>query len=134
MTTATTICQKAAELVKGDRHDQYGPMKENLGNIATLWTAYLGVSISAEQVAWLNILQKCARTKTGSHNLDNYVDAAGYAGIAGEVHISTKSEASAQALYDSRGRPFPPPLNILKRVGIGEAVKTAIGAASVGND
>lgn len=104
MTTATTICQKAAELVEGDRHVQYGPMKENLGNCAKLWTAYLGVSISAEQVAWLNVLQKCARTKTGSYNLDDYVDAAGYAGIAGEV-----------------SRPISRPIDLLRRVGLSEA-------------
>lgn len=108
MTTATTICQRAAALVGGDRLQQHGEADRNFENIAKLWSAYLGMPIAAEQVAWLNVLQKCARTKTGKFNLDDYVDAAGYAGIAGAVHPSSPS--------------------VLQRVGSGESVKSNLRA------
>ena len=50
-----------------------------------LWSAYLGTPITARDVALMMVLLKVARTKTGAFNLDDYVDAAGYAGIAVEV-------------------------------------------------
>ena len=31
------------------------------------------------------VLLKIARTQAGSHNIDDYVDACGYAAIAGEI-------------------------------------------------
>ena len=54
-------------------------------NIAALWSAYLGMPITARDAALMMVLLKVARTKTGAFNLDDYVDAAGYAGIAAEV-------------------------------------------------
>ncbi len=103
MTTATTICQKAAKLVGGDRERQHGDKKENLGNCAALWAAYLGIPITAEQVAWMNVLQKCARTKTGEHNPDDYVDAAGWSGCAGEVHALKGRQSISTVLQQIGG-------------------------------
>ena len=85
-TRAVEICREAAHLVGGDRETQHGNKMNNMRNIADLWSVYLGIPISAEQHAWMMVLMKCARTKTGAHNLDDYIDAAGYAGCAAEVH------------------------------------------------
>lgn len=83
--SASEILEHAAALVAGDRQNQHGDKRENHENIARLWSAYLEVPINAQQVALMMVLLKVARTKTGSHNGDDYQDMAGYAGIAGEL-------------------------------------------------
>lgn len=82
---AGDICARAASLVAGDRAATHGDLVETHDNIAALWSAYLGVPISAKQVALMMALLKIARTKNGALNPDDYVDLAGYAGIAGEI-------------------------------------------------
>lgn len=77
--------EQAARLVAGDRQSQHGDKRENFQNIADLWSAYLGAHITAEDVPLMMSLMKIARTKTGSHNPDDYLDGAGYLGCAGEV-------------------------------------------------
>jgi hypothetical protein len=51
-----------------------------------LWTAYLDreVVITAEDVAWMMVLLKMARSGADGYHEDNYIDAAAYAAIAGE--------------------------------------------------
>ena len=80
---AQEVCLKAAELLDGDRARDYGDPRELHGVVAALWSAYLGHAITAHDVALMMVLLKVGRTKAGRFNLDNYVDAAGYAGIAG---------------------------------------------------
>lgn len=88
---ASEICATAAELVSGDRQTTHGDKKENHENIAKLWSAYLairrepGAPLDAQDAALMVALLKIARTQTGSHNIDDYVDLAGYAGVAGEI-------------------------------------------------
>lgn len=82
---ATDIVGVALELVGGDRATQNGDKVDNHQNIAALWSAFLGVQIAADQVALMMVLLKVARTKTGRLNRDDYVDMAGYAGVAGEI-------------------------------------------------
>lgn len=86
---ADEILRQAAGLVAGDRDRQHGSKVANHSNIATLWTAYLGnrlaTPLEARDVALLMVLLKVARTKTGRHNPDDYLDMAGYAGCAGEI-------------------------------------------------
>lgn len=85
------MLHKAAELTDGDRDTEYGPPAKNLGECAALWRSYIegkyGVlaPIDSEDVAWMNVLQKIARTYTGSAKPDTYIDAAAYSAIAGEV-------------------------------------------------
>jgi hypothetical protein len=91
--TGGSVCAKAASLVGGDRQKTHGDKVENHGNIARLWNAYLlnkknytvGIPLSAHDIAMLMALLKVARTQAGSHNLDDYVDLAGYAGVAAEI-------------------------------------------------
>jgi len=83
------ILKRAVEVTGGERQDSYGPVKDNLTNIADPWQVYLTqrnnclVEVSAEDVAWMMTMLKAARSLAGYHE-DNYVDAAAYAAIAGE--------------------------------------------------
>jgi hypothetical protein len=84
------ILKRAAEVTGGERQDSYGPVKNNLSNIAELWSVYLSqrngmpVVVDASDVSWLMVLLKAARSLNGGYHEDNYVDAAAYAAIAGE--------------------------------------------------
>ena len=77
----------------GSRDKEYGPPEVNLQNTANLWNAYMackhditdGVLFTAEDVAWLNTLQKISRAASGPAGDDTYIDAAVYSAIAGEV-------------------------------------------------
>lgn len=82
---AASILQTAKEIVSGSRNEQHGGIAENFTNIAALWGAYLGVKITPADVASLMELLKIARRRSGSHNPDDYVDAAGYAAIGGQL-------------------------------------------------
>lgn len=88
---AAEVASRAADLVGGDRAKQHGDKVENHLNIAALWNAYLGwrlgegCALTAADAAVMMALMKIARTKTGSHNIDDYVDLAGYAAVAGEI-------------------------------------------------
>lgn len=82
---AGDICRTAAALVGGDRNHQHGDAAVNHANIAALWGAYLGVPVSPHQAAMMMALLKIARTKAGAVNPDDYIDLAGYAGVAGEI-------------------------------------------------
>tara|TARA_X000000950_G_scaffold214758_1_gene258375 strand:+ start:1429 stop:1692 length:264 start_codon:yes stop_codon:yes gene_type:complete len=79
------ILNLASQLVNEDRNKQHGDITENHINIAKLWSAYKGVEFTAHEVAIMMTLLKIARTKQGSVNPDDYIDASGYIGIAGEI-------------------------------------------------
>lgn len=101
-TSAHTIIQKAAQIVSGDRAAQHGPKERNHQNIADHWNAYLTnrlkTPLTAHDVALMMIELKIARAKGAAQmgletNLDNYVDMAGYAGVAGEIASNKGKEA-----------------------------------------
>jgi len=94
---AAEILAEASRLVSTDRQSQHGDKLENHQNIAALWSAYLGVDISPAQVAMLMVLLKVARTKTGAYNADDFVDGAGYLGIAGELAAPVRKLQSVTA-------------------------------------
>jgi len=107
MKTAASICADAAALVGGDRQVTHGDKTINFQNTADLWNAILRAK--ARRAGWpadeaamrfvtldafaldaldvANMLEafKIARRYSGSHNIDDYVDGAGYAGCAGEI-------------------------------------------------
>ena len=90
------LLNEGAHLTAGDRNADYGEPYENLTGVAALMTAYIvgkyrgttldenTFSLTAEDIAWLNVMQKAARTFGGRVKSDNYIDAATYAAIAGE--------------------------------------------------
>ena len=73
-----TILEEAAKAVDGPRNEDYGHPLDNHGRTAALWSAYLGIPITPEQVCFLNVLQKISR---GMNRItrDTLVDIAGYA-------------------------------------------------------
>jgi hypothetical protein len=75
----------ASILVSEDRHHTHGDKLINHSNIAKLWSAYKDTEFTAKDVAMMMALLKVARTKLGDHNVDDYVDGAGYLSIAGEI-------------------------------------------------
>lgn len=82
---AGEIASKAAELVDGDRATAHGDKAECFERIADFWSVYLGMTVTGDQVATMMCLLKIARSQHGAVNLDDYVDLAGYAAIAGEL-------------------------------------------------
>ena len=87
----TDILDKTKKLVSESRHDKHGDKVINHENIGMLWNAYLAnkfklnLNLLPEDVANLMCLLKIARTQAGSFNLDDHVDASGYAAISGEI-------------------------------------------------
>lgn len=92
------ILTEADRLIHAERNKTYGHPLENHGRTAALWSAYLGVQITAEQVCYLNILQKVSRTASGVPHRDTDVDIAGY---AGNVEMIQDKRAAQQKLIDA---------------------------------
>ena len=87
------VASRASGLVSIDRAATHGDFRRNHANIGALWTAYLCarfsdkhcITLNAHDVACMMALLKIARTMLGAHNPDDYVDACGYAAIAGGI-------------------------------------------------
>lgn len=83
------ILERAAQLVTGNRQQDYGDCYNNHAHIADFWTVYLSgryglvEPLTAEDAANMMVLLKVARTAT-TKKRDNFIDMAGYAAIAGE--------------------------------------------------
>ena len=97
----TEILKKTEKLVSESRHDKHGDKVINHENISRLWTSYLqnkfklNLVLLPEDVACLMTLLKLARTQAGKFNLDDYIDACGYAAIAGEIANKRQSLKSS---------------------------------------
>jgi len=85
------ILSAASEIICGDREAEYGPPKSNFTDIGNLWATYLSgargveVNLSAQDVAYLLMLMKLARTYHGPPSDNTSIDLVGYAALAGEV-------------------------------------------------
>lgn len=96
---AHEIARMAAALVKGARDESHGDKLKNFQNIATLWNAYLKIrpdpeaEISPLDHAHMMVLLKIARTQLGAPNVDDWIDAAGYAACAGEIATDLRTFA-----------------------------------------
>ena len=102
MNSTADILQKALDLTSGDRAKQHGDKFENHRNIANLWSAYLDKHITPAQVCMMMSLMKIARTKTGTHNPDDYVDGAAYLGIGYEVRADLSGDPGIVSLDDRK--------------------------------
>ncbi len=81
---SSEILETARELIMGDRNKQNGAALTNHENIARLWTAYKKTPFTPLDVAMMMALLKIARTQSGMHQDDDYIDGAGYISLAGE--------------------------------------------------
>lgn len=101
MTTAHEIATTAANLVGGDRAKSHGDKTVNHQKIADVWNGILSAAgkapvepLNAHDVANLMEGLKIARRYCGAFNLDDYIDGAGYAAVAGDIRA--KQEAVDQ--------------------------------------
>lgn len=85
--------QQAEMLVSGQRADDYGPVAENFARIARLWSAVLGVKVTAADVALCMIQVKVARLVASPGHVDSWVDIAGYVGCAEHVTAAVTGKA-----------------------------------------
>ncbi len=72
-----TVAVDAIRLVDEDRNDSYGPPEENLQRIADMWSGYLNIPITKEDVSLMMVLLKISRSKAG-YSRDNAVDGVAY--------------------------------------------------------
>lgn len=82
------LLNEAADLVQGERQDDYGDPKVNFQRIADYWNTYLGDKVTQpltwKEIGDMMILLKIARLANSSKR-DTYVDIAGYSGITGGI-------------------------------------------------
>ena len=106
----TEILEKTKKLVSESRHDKHGDKVINHENISRLWTSYLqnkfklNLVLLPEDVACLMTLLKLARTQAGKFNLDDYIDAAGYAAIAGEIAQARENQRISATLGEKNAK------------------------------
>jgi hypothetical protein len=81
--TREEILREAEALINGDRANDYGDAKQNLQDIADLWSVFLGRQITRQEVAVCMVLLKSARLMK-SNKEDSWVDICGYAALGGE--------------------------------------------------
>lgn len=74
-----------ADSIRFDRGRIYGDAYDNMRTTASLVSAYLGISVSADQMAIIYALGKIARLAQtpGRDNRDSYVDGISYLAISG---------------------------------------------------
>ena len=80
-----SVLKKAIETINGDRQDSYGNPEDSFFLIAKYWSIYQGVKVTARNVAEMMTLFKIARMSVQKPEIDNYVDAAGYIGLAADM-------------------------------------------------
>lgn len=81
------ILRKACELTTGDRLQDYGDPADNHKRIADAFNAVTGHSLTASDVALLQVCTKLCRISTSPEKADSYVDGAAYFGIAYECQM-----------------------------------------------
>ncbi len=83
--TRDEILDTAKTLINNDRAVTYGDAYEMHKVIAETWSAILGFSVSPMRVALMMAALKLARASQNPDHADNWVDAAGYIALAGEM-------------------------------------------------
>lgn len=104
---AKDILNTAASLVSGDRSEKHGDMGASFDGIAKWWQTYLDTRgpgpLDAEDIATMMLLLKVSRMRVGVYNPDDYVDAAGYAGCAGEVRAHRERTPTFEPYHGNDG-------------------------------
>ncbi len=105
---AEAIAGRATELVARDRDRQHGSKLVTGSNIARFWTAYLrakfSILLTLDAADIFNMLEsmKIARRCHGEHNIDDYIDGAGYASCAGECQEDLDSLKEVSELREDK--------------------------------
>ena len=107
---STDVLDKAKNLLSEAREKTHGDKVSNHENIARLWSSYfqnkykIAILVLPEDVANLMTLLKIARTQAGKFNLDDYIDAAGYAAIAGEIAQARENQRISATLGEKNAK------------------------------
>lgn len=84
---STSILAEAQSVIYGDREKTYGSPDKNLQVIASLWSTYLQVDVTIDDVCSMMILLKVARLKNQPTHHDSQVDICGYAALMDRVQV-----------------------------------------------
>jgi hypothetical protein len=85
MSKQKSVTLEANEIVNGPRQKSYGHPRANFERTAKIWSAVLGIDVTAAQVGLCMIGVKLAR-ECHSPKRDNRVDIAGYADALDKCH------------------------------------------------
>lgn len=105
----STILERAAAIVDGDREQTYGDPGKNLRTIADLWDSWLlargysGPGLTTDDVAALMVLLKIARLANDPTHLDSATDACGYLRLMERVQEAGKPAPSLGGLNSVPG-------------------------------
>lgn len=89
MSGRVSLLGKAMMTVEGDRQNDYGDPAANWERTAKIWSAILGVEITASQAMACMIGVKLSRLAHSPDHYDSWLDIAGYAAawdLAKNVH------------------------------------------------
>ena len=94
----TETLDAARQAITVDRAATHGEAENTFSLIAAYWSAHLDCVVTAGDVAIMMTLFKVARMKANPGHADNYVDAVGYAAIAGELADPVPTEWTDAAI------------------------------------
>lgn len=86
--------ERQAKIVR-ERGARYGQPHIDLGRTARLWSAFLGIQMSADDVCALMALLKLSRIREQPEHADSWDDAAAYLAIGG---VLAKVDAQPKAV------------------------------------
>lgn len=84
--TRVSILNRAMTKITQERQEEYGDPQVNLGRVADMWTATLGIRVTEKMVALLLAQLKIARLAFDPENMDSWEDLIGYAALGAELH------------------------------------------------
>lgn len=88
------VLDAAATRLTEEKAKTSGPHEATFLMIARLWAAYLKVPVSPRDVAVMMVMLKASRVKCAPYpSDDNFVDMAGYAGLAADLQEGAFLEA-----------------------------------------
>lgn len=84
---APDVLSTAADLIVNKRAEQHGDKRTTHENIAEAWTTWLQAvdPLTGYDAAMMMAHMKIARTRSGTFNTDDFVDACAYLAIACEL-------------------------------------------------
>ena len=99
-----TILEEASELVDGDRQEDYGHPIDNHTRTAKMWSALLGVEVTAEQVCLCMVALKLSR-QCHKPKRDNLVDGCGYLRNVEMIEEAREHDEIDEEVRERKGKP-----------------------------
>lgn len=101
------VLEKAADIISGSRHEQYGGAEDSFTAIARYWNVHLlnsrgiDAGLNAVDVALMMDLLKTARLDTNPSHEDSWVDKGGYIGCGYEIAMTLDGLAAVLGDLDA---------------------------------